>query len=195
MFIQNKRRKEKMKRTLISLLVVLVFAGTSFAQSLIRPKTADDNLGTATYPFGTVYASGIAVTTKTYKVDADTVHVPSNLVVTGTIVGSNTLDITGTLTGSGLITSYGYNVDVSSNKSALVYMTQSGTLTPASGGAATTLTNTFAISFIEAPAVFITQYNITQTNLAIAVLSNQFTVTGGDGWQTNAGWMARGRIK
>lgn len=132
-----------------------------------------------------------------------------NIAVGGTLTNGLTISVgnltmtTGNITATagsinataGVLTSYGYTADVSSNKSTFVYMTQSGTFTPASGGAATTLTNTFVTSYIESPAVFMTQHNITQTNLTITVSSNKFTVTGGDGWQTNASWMARGRVK
>lgn len=51
-----------MKQKLIwSLLIVLGLIGLSIAQSLIRPKTAADNLGTTTYPFGTVYCASVQI--------------------------------------------------------------------------------------------------------------------------------------
>ncbi len=127
-----------------------------------------------------------------------------NLATGGTLTNGLTISVgdlsvtTGDIDAvAGVISSYGYNSMVSSNKSTAVYMTQAGTLSPATGGGAgaTTVTNTFAIPYIEAPAVTITQYELLGTNMTIVVSSNKFTVIGGDGWKTNGGWVAVGRVK
>lgn len=101
------------------------------------------------------------------------------------------LRVQGTATVASNATSYGYNVLVSSNKSTAVYMVQGFSSTSYPGY---TPTNTFAITFIEAPkvAVIYTAATTNATQLYVSsVASNAIIVTAA----TNYSGMAIGRVK
>ena len=101
-----------------------------------------------------------------------------------------TLQVSGPASVGTYIKSYGYDVNVSSNKSGLVYMTQPFSAPSYIGS---TPTNTFVVPFIATPSVVVT-YTASTTNavqLYATISTNQVIVTAA----TNYSGIAYGRVK
>ena len=85
----------------VACVLMFTFVFAAVGEGLFRPKTAGDNLGTSTYPFGTIYAAGQALSSGVWSFVSTDMKQTNSIATNGNMTLMGTLDVKGSVTVKG----------------------------------------------------------------------------------------------